>query len=704
MLCKRFAVLLGAAALMAPASAWASGDYDCFVTWTLKPAGLTDCNNFPFLSPTNDSRVNLQLLLLDAGKVKLNAPAPGKQARYPWLPAGSMPFALEDLTALIQPPPTPAPGESPVERVEGEASRCDSNATGAQEFAEALSASGAPPAERVALIKARGALMPTCMDDPKPAPPSPPVQASSAVGKQFATYLAGASAFYDGRYDAAAQSFGSLQASSQPWLKETSRYMLGRVALNRAQAGTFDEFGRLEAGKIDGKSAAAARTAFEAYLRDYPAGAYADSARGLLRRADWLGGRRADLTRDLAQAFDAADPKALGWAEINLVEEADSKLLSDPGTDAAAIRDPMLLAVFDLMHMRSGEVKTDPKFLTQAQLESQRPLFAGREGLYDYLRAAFAFYQYKDPKAALAVLPKTPPSGAMTYLEFSRQLLRAMALEETGDHTAARALWLALMPVARPPLQHATLELGLAMNYERAGQVGQAFAAGSPISDPDLRETLLTYAADPDLLRRQAQAAKAPDHERRVALYALLYKELTRKRYDAFAKDLALLPAAEPARDGQTVADPNLAAFRWDGHSDDGYLCPSVKEVALSLARDPARPGDLICLDETVRVGGMDDSPLDRPPSADVLGGAPSQFPGGPYSRLESYKALIADPKTPEAVKTYALYRAVECYAPSGNNSCGGKEVAVAQRKAWFQTLKTTYAKSEWAKLLKYYW
>ncbi|MGH6840481.1 MAG: hypothetical protein ACREDV_00060, partial [Methylocella sp.] len=50
--------------------AWASGDFGCSISWTLKRTRL-DCDNLAFLSPGNDSRVNLQLLLLDAGQSKI---------------------------------------------------------------------------------------------------------------------------------------------------------------------------------------------------------------------------------------------------------------------------------------------------------------------------------------------------------------------------------------------------------------------------------------------------------------------------------------------------------------------------------------------------------------------------------------------------------------------------------------------------------
>lgn len=41
--------------------------------------------------------------------------------------------------------------------------------------------------------------------------------------------------------------------------------------------------------------------------------------------------------------------------------------------------------------------------------------------------------------------------------------------------------------------------------------------------------------------------------------------------------------------------------------------------------------------------------------------------------------------------KAYALFRAVNCYAPSGANACGGKGVDAVVRKAWFQRLKRHY-------------
>jgi hypothetical protein len=157
----RLVLFLLAAGLLAAGPARASGDFSCSVAWKLDLTQLNDCDNQPFLSPGNDSRVNLQLLLLDAGKARLHAPGPSKAAADRWpnpVLAGPSPFTLEDLDDLISPPPAPASGEGAADRADGEGSRCDSNPSGAEQFNAALAASPAlPAADRAALEAARAA-------------------------------------------------------------------------------------------------------------------------------------------------------------------------------------------------------------------------------------------------------------------------------------------------------------------------------------------------------------------------------------------------------------------------------------------------------------------------------------------------------------------------------------------------------------------
>jgi hypothetical protein len=132
--------------------------------------------------------------------------------------------------------------------------------------------------------------------------------------------------------------------------------------------------------------------------------------------------------------------------------------------------------------------------------------------------------------------------------------------------------------------------------------------------------------------------------------------------------------------------------------------------VATALSANAKDPSSLLCLGEFIRNSGFDPyyygvtRYLDDMPDKDELGGSPSLFPGTRFSRLEGYRTVIANPKAGPANHAYALYRAVNCFAPSGYNGCDAADVPKNQRRAWFQQLKTDFPASPWAKKLKYYW
>jgi hypothetical protein len=135
------------------------------------------------------------------------------------------------------------------------------------------------------------------------------------------------------------------------------------------------------------------------------------------------------------------------------------------------------------------------------------------------------------------------------------------------------------------------------------------------------------------------------------------------------------------------------------------YPCPELKTVAAQLAANVRNAKALNCLGEFVRLHELEAVAIDQPLEEDQLGAGPSQFEGTAFSRLDGYITVISDQKAPTVDKAYALYRAISCFALSGNDHCGGhQDVPQQQRKAWFQTLKTRYAATPWAKDLKYYW
>jgi TolA-binding protein len=683
-------LLLATALWHRPAAA--SFDMWCEPSWTLVHRDMTGCDDMAILQPGNDTRVNLLLLMLDQ-RGKVIEPPAGNATLDPF---AEWPLFAHRFTAA------PADEEGNDEYAYGEGSRCRSNESGTAAFvAQVTAATEIPEAERTTLIAARQGLQPDCaaapIGDAALSATLQPVQ--SPLGKSFAAYLQGAQAFYDGDYDAAKTHFSGLTSVGQPWLAETARYMLARVEVNRAQIDAFDEYGYPKDEAADAKVIDAAEAGFNDYLTAYPQGAYAASARGLLRRVYWLGKRTDPLAAAYRANLTAESASLGGLDDIALLDEIDNKLLMASGF--APANDPILLAVDDLLRMREGGTP-----ISREELEAQRASFASNAALFDYLLAAHDFYIGNKPDAVLAAVPAATLQAPLSYLEFSRQMLRGMALDALKD-PGARDHWLALLPAATQPLQRPAVELGLALHDERAGALDKIFAADSKITNASMREILLRKIADADLLRHQAKDDSLPQHERDTALYALLYKEVSRGHYADFVKDVALVRADAPVEGytgGLSTTEPvPLGVFTQTTTLGD-YGCGPLKETAAKLAKNPKAPKPLLCLADFMRANGFDQNMLDSPPEGDQLGSSPSQFKGGPYARFEVYKSLIASSKTPAEDKAYALYRAVRCYAPAQINSCGGEDVEQSQRKAWFQQLKKRYPNSKWAKQLEGYW
>lgn len=684
-------LLLAGLCWQAPARA--SGDYGCSPSWKLSHPTLSDCDNMAVIGPGNDSRVNLMLLLADRAGLSLRAS--DKPAVF---------FYISDLQDVVAPRPASEAGQSRFS--DGEGSRCRSNEGGAAEFEAAIGRNrGVADAERAALVAARRALQPDCATAGRAA--APPGVASPA-GREFAAYLEGAGAFYAADYEVAAARFAALTSAKDGWLRETARYMQGRVEVNRAQLGLYDEYGsRNEAAKVDARVIAAAEAGLRAYMKAYPKGAYFTSARGLLRRVYWLAGDIGRLEAEYA-ALMAMPAAARGMDDAALAQEIDAKLLSIARPEQ--LSDPLLLATLDLMRMRVDKASDGSNCcgepISGPALEAQRATFAKMPALFGLLLAAHATYVGDKPAGVVTLIPDASHQKAFSYVEYSRQMLRGMALEARRDPNA-RGFWIDLLPGAVGAYQRPVVELAIALHDERAKMLARLFEPGSPVRTPAIREILLVNVADPALLRRQATSATVSRHEREVALFVLLYKGATRGLYGDFARDVALVPKdAEASLGYGDVMDaerPAIGIFTQTKTLGD-YGCPALKDTEARLAANAADPKGQLCLGEFMRANGFDGSLLDSQPPADELGGTPSLFPGKPYSRLDGYRGLIASPRTPAEDKAYALYRAIMCYAPSRNNSCGGDGVDVGQRKVWFQQIKRDYPQSRWAQDLRYYW
>ena len=529
-------------------AAFASGDSSCYSSWKLSyPA--RDCASRAIIAPSNDTRVNMLFLLRDrtgAGAGELAYP------KDSWTASdyGRTFFDWSMLKEGFYPSKPAAEGADSGSYV---GSRCDSLSAGSASFVAAMAANtGLPTSERDKLTAARTRLVKICEigaealaeaqryhqpGEAAPAPPPPlpewPAGITSAAGKAFLGYLQASGAFYGEQWDAARSGFASLFRAADPWVAESAAYMQARLELNAAMAKSIDEYGSFQGAKsVDQAAVTRANSALAAYLKTWPQGRYAASARGLRRRALWLAGDWAALSLEYERSMTA-----VGGGDMRaalLIEEIDNKLLYPGGEKGDAVdAGPLLLATQDLAAMRNGyaddnqdDAKVTPPSFTLASLNAQQSTFAGQPDLWSYLLANRAFYIAKDYKQVLQLIPDDAKRPSYAPLAFSRQMLRGMALAALGDRNEA-GFWLDLLNGAKGMWQRPTVELGLALNYERHGKLGDVFAKGSPITDSEIRIILLANSAGPDILRAQALDSSRQAAERNVALYTLLTKQLS---------------------------------------------------------------------------------------------------------------------------------------------------------------------------------
>ena len=718
---------IAAVALAATASAmiaWACVSGGGEPTWTLVKPDLDSNGSAAMLLPSNDTRVNLYLLLADRRGATVRDPG----AKDDGPPLALFPWKLMAERAV---PPT----KEAEYFLHG--SRCQTNDSGSAEFIAAVQADGRIPTyEKQRLVAARQQMSAAAnpveqyMPDVECKPgPSPDAQLTglSPEAQEFAAYLRGARAFYGGEFDAAAGDFRALGGASNAWVRETAGYMVARTLLDRAIQSSLTDYGDIaDAGKRDTQGAADAGAAFQAYLKAYPSGRYAGSARGLMRRVHWIRGDTGALAADYSTQVSSRASFANTADALALVNEVDNKLPL-PSNMPGTIRDPVLLAVVDLHRMRQ---QADPELrkyccgpaITRAEIEQQRTIFASDTELYDYVRAAEAFFVRHQPREVLQLIPDAAHQKRFTYLQFSRQMLRGLAREALGDRNS-RSYWLSLFSGATRPYQRPAIELALAMHDERAGRLDLVFAPESQVRHPIMREILLQRVAGPALLRQQATRKDVPQNEGEVALYTLLDKDLRRGFYRDFIDDVRWVPADAPV--GGYYSEAASYDPTWMGELDRPPLgtfgpkaklgdfgCPALTATLTQLLGAPSAVRPSLCLAEFFRANGLviNQSEMTSAITAEYnknggLGSSRELFPAGrPYARLDVYRSVINNPAASPDEKAFALNRAIRCYAPSHSSDCGGVDVELPVRHGWFDRLKAEYPRSRWAKELKYYW
>lgn len=672
----------------------------------------------PTFNPENDSRDNLLRLL--------------SQEKAFDLPVQSMPeditrsrdfyFAYHPQWDETAPQPASAPvsaEDSPLSRqmaelninadeanlndAEHENRHVSNNTESVSQYFAALLADAALTAEqRQALAQARMGLFSDATREQIES--SLATLPADSPAQHYKSYLAAAASFYAGDYASAERDFTQLAKSDRPWLAETAQYMLMRTALNKSSQNSVGEYGDFDIAKINREDASQAQTLAQAYLQRWPQGRYADSTRGMLRRINWY-----------LQAW----PQLAGLYEQTLQQAADAQQLRKivieyDNVYGMAFYEQSVLEAFPdaprvsyIELLRALRLNSDNKpTLTQAQLDASKPVFEQSQKLPLWrdlqLNLWLATGNYAAIIQAVAPAQKLAPRDT---LAFSEQVLYGEALMGQKNWAAARDFWQQLLKVSQDNEQRQYVQAKLAATLVYSGDVAAIFAPESAVTNLRFRSQVLKTQATLEQLRQQA--VHGPNNEERtIALHTLLVRDLTENRFGDWLNDKKLVSDITPPVIDEAFNDVNLSTFDWNGDAAQaGYTCRSLNATVTVLSKKADDAHALNCLGEFFRTTQTHVDLWKNSTGNDVLEAAISRKqPFGQFDRQSYYQQIITSPTAEVEDKSFALYRAIMCYAPSGSNECGGEDVDKQQRKGWFTQLKTQYPGSPWAQKLKYYW
>ncbi|MEB2418510.1 hypothetical protein [Citrobacter sp. R-1.5.2] len=672
----------------------------------------------PTFSPGNDSRDNLLRLLSQEKSFALPIQAMPEDitrsrdfyfAYHPqWdditSPAAAAPEQNADDTLTRQMAELHISADEVIRNSDDLENRHVSNnmSSASQFFAALLADTSLTVEQRQALAQARmGLLSGATREQIDASLTTLPVDSSA---QRYKTYLIAAANFYAGDYVNAEQAFTQLAKSDRPWLAETAQYMLMRTALNKSSQNSVGEYGDFDIARINHQDAAQAQTQAQAYLHRWPQGQYADSTRGMLRRINWYLQAWPQLAGLYEQALDTSANAQQLRETVTEYDNVYGMQFYDQSV-IEAFPDAPRVSYIELL--RALRLNSDKKpTLTQAQLDASKPVFEQSQHMPLWRNLQLNLWMAAGNYAAIvqAVTPAQQLSAHDT-LAFSEQVLYGEALMGQKNWTAARDFWQQLLKVSKDNEQQQYVQAKLAATLVYSGDSAAIFAPDSAVTNLRFRSQVLKTQATPELLRQQA--THGPNNEERtIALHTLLVRDLTENRFADWLNDRKLARAISQPVVGTAFDDVNLSVFDWNGDAAQaGYTCRSLNETVTVLSHKADDAHALNCLGEFFRTTQTHVDLWKNSSGNDVLEVAITrQEPFGQFDRQRYYQQVIASPTAEVEDKSFALYRAIMCYSPSGYNECGGEDVDKSQRKDWFAQLKTQYPGSPWAQKLKYYW
>lgn len=669
----------------------------CEPNLAINDKNLNGCSNLPVLYPANDSQTNMTLLLSDLGLATIKpmtADANLWDAVY-----GMVPFDAANLSSLTQ-------NKMPNQRKLLERNdtvfdeRCTSFDSGNQAFNTQVQNNKAiPNLEKQILISERKK-MNQCGDKIELIAINPNW---SITTRQYASYLNASILFYNSNYSAATKIYTVLTTVEDAWLKETSQYMLIRTSLNSAYATGVDKYGDVYLDNINQNLLKQFLDNINAYLKAYPNGQYVASARGFMRRGFWLSKRQDLLVNEIVWQLKNPTSKFYNLEMSELPAEIDRRVFDSSAFNVNNLKDPFFLAVYDLMHMRESSSE-NYRPISWTQLNAQKELFKTQPELFQYLQAAHLFFVQNKAQEAQNYLPKANAKNS-SYLQLSQIFLRGQILEKIGQPQNAEEYWRQQLAQAKDSYQRGLFETALSNHLAIKQDYSAFIGKKAQITQPNLQRNFITQIADTNSLQKLIQSEQSNIDQKQAAIYTLLSKSLVHQQFELFKQSYAFMPKNAMQYKGynsdneQLKNKPDFSNFIWNGANITPQLkCSNLETLVNQLAQTPKDPLLNVCLGEYFR--------SEQGYSLQQLSyneKQTSNFSGKIFARGQIYQDLIKSSSKSD-LQAYALYRAIQCYAPSGINDCGGNEVNKTVRKQWFDQIKTDYPNTSWAKSLKYYW
>lgn len=669
----------------------------CEPNFAINDKHLNGCSNLPVLYPSNDSQTNITLLLGDLGLATIKPMTADKNlwdAVY-----GTVPFDASNLSFLTQ---NKAPNQrkflEQTETIFDE--RCSTFSSGNLTFITQVQNNKAiPNLEKQILIYERKK-MNQCGDKIELIAIDPNW---STTTRQYASYLNASILFYNSNYSAATKIYTVLTTVEDAWLKETSQYMLIRTSLNSAYATGVDKYGDVYLDNINQNLLKQFLDNINAYLKAYPSGQYVASARGFMRRGFWLSKRQDLLVNEIVWQIKNPTSKFYNLEMSELPAEIDRRVFESTSFDLKNLKDPFFLAIYDLMYMRESSSENYHP-ISWVQLNTQKELFKTQPELFQYLQAVHLYFVQNKAQEALNYLPKESTHNK-SYLQLSQTFLRGQILEKIGQPQNAEQYWRQQLAQSKDSYQRGLFETALSNHLAIKQDYSAFIGKKTQITQVNLQRNFITQIANTNSLQKIIQSDQSNMDQKQAATYILLSKSLVHQQFELFKQSYAFMPKNAAQYKGynsdneQLKNKPDFSNFIWNGANITPQLkCSNLETLVSQLAQTPKDPLLNVCLGEYFR--------SEQGYSLQQLSyneKQTSSFDGKIFIRGQIYQDLIKSPSKGD-LQAYALYRAIQCYAPSGINDCGGTEVSKTIRKQWYDQIKSDYPTTTWAKSLKYYW